>query len=222
MTNSAAATPGRRNRILDLGSWLLTILTLICAAIWFFPIYWALVTSFRTDDESIKSYSLWPERPTLQSYLYIIQHSKLPIFYLNSTIVSLAVTALSLGMSVCAGYAISQLRFPGRRVLWWTILASFMIPVSALIAQKLPVTAQLLVLLLTLVMKDENFFAAAFLDHLAHHRRAIFLAQDTHRHLARTEAGDPHGAANFGETVIHLAGDLTGRNDDLEKLLEPF
>lgn len=123
----------RRKVIFDLGGVLLTALTVICAGVWFFPIYWALVTSFRTDDELIKSFSLLPEHPTINSYLYILVHSKLPTFYLNSTVVSLAVTAITLGMSICAGYAISQLQFPGRRLLWWTILASFMIPVPALI-----------------------------------------------------------------------------------------
>ena len=133
MTAPAIAPQGRRWRTVNLGGALLTALTLICASVWFFPIYWALVTSFRTDDEAIKSFSLLPQHPTLDSYLYIIAHSKLPIFYLNSTIVSLAVTAITLVMSICAAYAISQLQFPGRRLLWWTILASFMIPVPALI-----------------------------------------------------------------------------------------
>ena len=128
-----AAPQARRRRAIDLGGALLTALTLICACVWFFPIYWALVTSFRTDDETIKSFSVLPEHPTLSSYLYILAHSRLPTFYLNSTIVSLAVTALTLAMSICAAYAISQLHFPGRRLLWWTILASFMIPVPALI-----------------------------------------------------------------------------------------
>lgn len=141
MTKAPIATAARGNGLRDVGSWLLTILTTICAAVWFFPIYWALITSFRTDDESIRSYSLWPEHPTLNGYLYIIQRSKLPIFYLNSTIVSLAVTAITLAMSVCAAYAISQLRFPGRRVLWWTILASFMIPVPALIVNHFVIIA---------------------------------------------------------------------------------
>jgi multiple sugar transport system permease protein len=133
MTQPAATPQNRRRMTVDLGGVLLTALTLICACVWFFPIYWALVTSFRTDDEAIKSLSLLPEHPTLDSYLYIIAHSKLPIFYLNSTIVSLSVTAITLAMSICAAYAISQLQFPGRRLLWWTILASFMIPVPALI-----------------------------------------------------------------------------------------
>jgi multiple sugar transport system permease protein len=120
-------------RIFDYSGALVTLLSIVAAAVWFFPIYWALVTSLRTDDEAVRSFSLIPEQPTLQSYLYIVVHSQLPRFYLNSTIVALVTTALTLLVSVCAGYAISQLRFPGRRILWWTILASFMIPVPALI-----------------------------------------------------------------------------------------
>jgi multiple sugar transport system permease protein len=139
---NARATGSRSAiRMTDLGGALLTLLTVIAAAIWFFPVYWALVTSFRTDDETVRSYSLLPEHPTLTSYLYILERSRLPTFYLNSTIVSLAVTILTLTTSICAGYAISQLNFPGRRVLWWTILASFMVPVPALIVNHFIIVA---------------------------------------------------------------------------------
>ncbi len=136
-----AAPQVRRRKTIDVGGALLTALTLICACVWFFPIYWALVTSFRTDDEAIKSFSLLPEHPTASSYLYILAHSRLPTFYLNSTVVSLAVTVLTLTTSICAAYAISQLRFPGRRLLWWTILASFMVPVPALIVNHFIIVA---------------------------------------------------------------------------------
>jgi multiple sugar transport system permease protein len=36
-------------------------------------------------------------------------------------------------LGALTGYALSQLRFPGRRILWWLILASFMVPIPALI-----------------------------------------------------------------------------------------
>jgi multiple sugar transport system permease protein len=124
---------GKRTWFGDIGGWLLTILTIISAAVWFFPVYWALVTSLRPEDETTKSSSLLPEQPTVEGYTYVITHSNLPIWYLNSTIISLSVTVLAVAISACAGYAISQLRFPGRRLLWWIILASFMVPVSALI-----------------------------------------------------------------------------------------
>ena len=120
-------------RGLNIGHVLLTVLSIICALIWFFPLYWALVTSFRHDDDTVKSFGLLPENPTLDGYLYVIQHSSLPIWYLNSTIVAVSVTILAVFMAACAGYAISQLHFPGRKLLWWIILASFMVPAQALI-----------------------------------------------------------------------------------------
>jgi multiple sugar transport system permease protein len=138
MSSIAAATrplsdaPPRR-QFLDVGGVLLTILTLICAAVWFFPVYWAIVTSFRPDVETIRSLSLLPEAPTLDNYNFVITNSGLPIWYLNSTITAVATTVIVLFMAACCGYAISQLQFPGRKLLWFTILASFMIPVPALI-----------------------------------------------------------------------------------------
>jgi multiple sugar transport system permease protein len=43
------------------------------------------------------------------------------------------ITVLVILMGAACGYAISQLKFPGRTLLWWMILASFMVPIQALI-----------------------------------------------------------------------------------------
>lgn len=129
-----AATPRPNKGFVDLGGVLLTILTVIVAGVWFFPLLWALLTSLKTDQEAIASgINIFPMAPTLNNYLYVVQHSNLPIWYLNSTITSVGITFLVVFMAACCGYAISQLRFPGRTLLWWTILASFMIPGTALI-----------------------------------------------------------------------------------------
>jgi multiple sugar transport system permease protein len=129
-----ASTAVRRGGI-DIGGLLLSVLTVIAAVIWFFPVFWALSTSFKTDDEAVRkgAIQLLPTNPTIDGYLYVLRNSDLPIWYLNSTITSVLITVLVVGMAACAGYAISQLRFPGRTFLWWVILASFMIPGSALL-----------------------------------------------------------------------------------------
>jgi len=133
-TAEVSAGEGRTLRFFDVGSVLLTILTVICALIWFFPLYWALITSIKPEDEVVRPFSgLIPENPTLNGYIYVITHSNIGIWYLNSTITALSITFLVVLMGICCGYAISQLRFPGRMALWWIILASFMIPVPALI-----------------------------------------------------------------------------------------
>lgn len=147
MTAAAEAVAGERavtprSRFLDIGGLLLTALTMIGAAVWFFPIFWALSTSLKTDDEAVRpGLNLLPETPTLDRYLYVIEHSNIGVWYLNSTITSVAITVLVLLMSACCGYAISQLRFPGRTLLWWTILASFMVPVQALIVNHFIIVA---------------------------------------------------------------------------------
>ena len=124
-------TPKRR---LNPGSVLLTVLTVLAAVIWFFPIYWAILTSIRTDQEAVTAgFDLIPNEPTLQNYVYVLFNSNIARWYLNSTITALSITFLVVFMSACAGYAISQLRFPGRTALWWLILASFMVPGQALI-----------------------------------------------------------------------------------------
>jgi multiple sugar transport system permease protein len=135
MTTAAAvaAGEGRAVRFFDLGSILLTILTVICAAVWFFPLYWAVATSLKHEEEVVGPLQLVPLHPTLAGYQYVLTHSNILIWYLNSTITSLAITLLVITIGTCCGYAISQLRFPGRLLLWWVIIASFMIPVPALI-----------------------------------------------------------------------------------------
>ncbi|GGF28541.1 hypothetical protein GCM10011321_19980 [Youhaiella tibetensis] len=55
---------------------------------------------------------------------------------------SLAVTVLVVIMGAGAGYAISQLSFPGRKVLWFMILASFMVPIQALIVNHFVLMSQ--------------------------------------------------------------------------------
>ena len=140
---SVAALSRKPGKRWNLGTILLTLLTVICALVWFFPIYWALLTSIRTDDEAVRAgFSLWPAHPTLGGYLYVIQHSNITRWYLNSTITSVAITVLVVFMAACCGYAISQLRFPGRTLLWWVILASFMVPVQGLIVNHFIIIAK--------------------------------------------------------------------------------
>jgi multiple sugar transport system permease protein len=138
-TPAPVAPPGRH---FDYGALVLTLLTVIAAVLWFFPVYWAIVTSLRFDDETVKDFALWPRNPTLSAFIFDIRNSDLPIWYLNSTIISVSVTALVILMSAGTGYAISQLHFPGRKALWWMILASFMVPVTALIVNHFIIIAK--------------------------------------------------------------------------------
>jgi multiple sugar transport system permease protein len=143
MTVSAGISAGpfpapgarRRSRLrrLDLIGLGITLATLAFAILWAFPLYWALATTFKFEYEAVRpGIELWPEHFTLDNYLHVLLQTKIGLWYLNSLITSGAVTVIVVALAAGAGYAISQLRFPGRRFFWWMILASFMVPIPAL------------------------------------------------------------------------------------------
>jgi multiple sugar transport system permease protein len=115
------------------GAILLTLLAILCACIWAFPLYWAIVTSLKPEYEVVRpGLHLLPQVWTLTGYLYVFAHTPIGHWYLNSLATSVLITALVIGMSAGCGYAISQLHFHGRRLLFAIILASFMVPIQAL------------------------------------------------------------------------------------------
>ena len=120
-----------RRRPIDL---LLTLLALASAAVWVFPLYWAIVTTLKPEYEVVEpGLRLLPKHPTLDAYAFVVTHTTIGRWYLNSFVTAGAITLLVVAMSAACGYAISQLRFPLRRLLFGLILASFMVPLQALI-----------------------------------------------------------------------------------------
>ena len=86
---------------------------------------------------------LWPDTLTFQHYVFALTQTQIGIWYVNSVVVAVGVTVITIVSAILCGYAISQLRFPGRTVLWWLILASFMVPTQALIINHFVLMAQI-------------------------------------------------------------------------------
>ena len=121
-------------RRINLGSMVMSVLTVLGAIFWAFPLYWAIITTMKPEQDVVQpGLNLWPETWTLEAYAHVLFYTKIGTWYINSLVTAGSVTILVIIMSAAAGYAISQLNFPGRRLLWWMILASFMVPISALI-----------------------------------------------------------------------------------------
>jgi multiple sugar transport system permease protein len=123
---------------------LITGLTVLCAILWAFPLYWGVISSLKPEDEVVRPYiELWPDNLTFQHYVHALTATQIGAWYVNSIAVAIGVTVITVGTAMLCGYAISQLRFPGRTALWWLILASFMVPISALIVNHFVLIARL-------------------------------------------------------------------------------
>jgi ABC-type glycerol-3-phosphate transport system permease component len=122
----------------------ITAITVVCALIWAFPLYWGVISSVKPEDQVVRPYiELWPETLTFQHYVFALTATQIGTWYVNSVAVAVGVTVITVFTSMLCGYAISQLRFPGRAALWFLILASFMVPTQALIINHFVLVAQL-------------------------------------------------------------------------------
>ncbi|MVS97458.1 ABC transporter permease subunit [Devosia sp. L53-10-65] len=138
---SAARLKG--DRLIDFGGLALTIVTLGFALMAIFPVYWAVVTSFKSETEVIASgIALWPSRINTEAYEHIWTNTNIGIWYINSFVTSTLITAGVIVSSAGCAYALSQLDFPGRRLIYVLILACFMVPMQALIINHFVLMAQ--------------------------------------------------------------------------------
>jgi len=131
-------------RRLNLAGLLLTLFTVVAAILWAFPLYWGVVSSLKPEDEVVRPYiELWPDTLTFSHYIFALTETEIGRWYLNSVVTALSVTVLTVSSSLLCGYAISQLKFPFRNLLWWLILASFMVPMQTLIVNHFELVANL-------------------------------------------------------------------------------
>jgi multiple sugar transport system permease protein len=100
-----------------------------------FPFYWMVVTSFKPDAEMYdyaKFNPFWIANPTLDHVKKLLFETSYPEWWLNTLIVSVASTTLSLFAAVCAAYAIERLRFTGSATVGMAIFLAYLVPPSIL------------------------------------------------------------------------------------------
>ena len=100
-----------------------------------FPFYWMGTTSFKPDEE-LYDYTrfnpFWVVHPTLQHIRKLFFETSYPSWLMNTMIVSVAATAISLTCSVFAAYAVERLRFTGARYVGLAIFLAYLVPPSIL------------------------------------------------------------------------------------------
>jgi len=94
-----------------------------------FPIYWMVVSSIKTPEELFTiPPKLFPAGVTLQSYIQVIMSSDIPRYLLNSFIIAILTTAISLFICVLAAYSFARFEYPGKRIVLISMLFSYIIP----------------------------------------------------------------------------------------------
>ena len=121
----------------DVGTEAKLLLIGIPVLIWtLLPIYHLVLFAISPKQDAFAG-KLWPDNPTLHNFGIVFrqQHYFLRDFWAqfwNSTVIALAVGALTLFIATCAAFAISRLRVPGGRTVMNLALFTYFIPAAFL------------------------------------------------------------------------------------------
>ena len=101
----------------------------LLSALTIFPLAWMLSASLMASGEaSTFPPPMLPATPTLEHYRALFGTQGLGRQALNSLVISVAATFLSLAFNLSAGYAFAKLKFAGREAIFRTLLAALVIP----------------------------------------------------------------------------------------------
>ncbi len=102
---------------------------IVMAVIVLFPFYWMINSSLKTLEEYRASVpTFWPHRVMLENYLEAFNAASLGRLFVNTMIVGVISTILSLVITVLSAFAFARLEFKGKNLLFAGLLATMMIP----------------------------------------------------------------------------------------------
>ena len=96
------------------------------------PFLWMVITSFKTDPQVFKiPFEWWPNPWVWSNYPTILAQPSFHFwnYIVNSTITSVTITLISLLLNSMAAFAFAKYEFPGREILFFTLLGTIMIPI---------------------------------------------------------------------------------------------
>lgn len=119
----------RRDRLVNTAAY--TVLVLI-ALIMLYPFYWTLITSLEPTG-NIYEAKLLPSGVSLRNYAEMWRGTTVPFWrlILNSVIICTLGVTLTVTLATLAAYPLAKMRFPGRDLIFYAILALMVLPNEA-------------------------------------------------------------------------------------------
>jgi putative chitobiose transport system permease protein len=94
------------------------------------PFLWIFITAFKGPADAVQSYppQLIPHDPTLANFVRVWKQLPLGQFLLNSITVAVTTTVLNLLVTSLAAYPLAKMKFKGRDVIFYMLLATLIVP----------------------------------------------------------------------------------------------
>jgi multiple sugar transport system permease protein len=125
----AVQAPSTHERRSPLARFGIHLVLVVGALVSFFPFYWMVTSSFKTNIQAIASPPLWvPTEWHLENYAIALSAAPFPRYFFNTLLVAVCQVVGVLAVSTLAAYAFARMEFYGKSTLFGIFLATLMIP----------------------------------------------------------------------------------------------
>ena len=115
----------------NVGKFFVYIILISGVGITIFPFIWMILTSFKSQIESIKiPITIFPKEWLIKNYFAVFNAIPFGRMYLNTIINAVVIVSVQLIFCSMAAYAFARLKFPGKNVIFTILLSVLMIPSS--------------------------------------------------------------------------------------------
>lgn len=96
-----------------------------------FPIIWVIMSAFKTNAQILGSPFSLPTAIRFDAFVYLFEKYNFVIYFINSLVISLSATGLSLIIFAMGGYVIAKYRFPGRNLIFALFTITLLVPAQS-------------------------------------------------------------------------------------------
>lgn len=115
----------------NVGKFFVYIILIGGVGITVFPFIWMILTSFKSQIESIKiPITIFPKEWLIKNYFAVFNAIPFGRMYLNTIINAVVIVSVQLIFCSMAAYAFARLKFPGKNAIFTVLLSVLMIPSS--------------------------------------------------------------------------------------------
>lgn len=173
-----------------------TALSVFITLVMLFPIYWMVISSFKTSTELLSSVpTLWPKEFVWENYPNVLQRAPFIRYLINTLITTCCIMLTQLTLGVLAAYGFSKGHFRGQNALFMLVLGALMVPIQVTFVPIYVMIAQLNSIDTYLGIVLPNLVSAYFIFML----RQNFMAVDD----SYIEAGRIDGMGRIG-TIVNV------------------
>ncbi|MBO4377336.1 MAG: carbohydrate ABC transporter permease [Clostridia bacterium] len=176
--------------------WAQIICATIVAAIMLFPIYWMLISSFKSTDELLlPTPTLWPETWDFSSYPNVLKRAPIGLYFYNTMVSTFFIMVFQLSIGILAAYGFSKGEFKHKNTLFIIVLGALMVPIQVTFVPIYVLCAKLAWINTFAGLIVPNLVSAYFIFML----RQTFMSVDN----SYLEAGKIDGMGRIG-TIVYV------------------